>query len=35
MSNEVTIIQQEQRALTAGQMRDHVNRVQEEYIELR
>ena len=29
MSNEVTIIQQEQRALTAGQMRDHVNRVQE------
>lgn len=29
MSNEVITIQQEQRALTAGQMRDHVNRVQE------
>lgn len=29
MSNEVVTIQQEARALTAGQMRDHVNRVQE------
>jgi hypothetical protein len=29
MSNEVITVQQEQRALTAGQMRDHVNRVQE------
>jgi len=29
MSNEVIATQQEQKALTAGQMRDHVNRVQE------
>lgn len=29
MSNEVITVQQEQKALTAGQMRDHVNRVQE------
>ncbi len=29
MSNEIVAVQQEQKALTAGQMRDHVNRVQE------